>query len=43
MGARYVPNLIVINSIINKLESKVLLMTTYCLRLFVVVYVVEML
>ena len=43
MGARYVPGLIVINSIINKLESKVLLMTIYCLRLFVVVYTVEML
>ena len=26
----------VINATINKLESKVLLMTTYCLRLFVV-------
>ena len=43
VGARYVPSLIVINSIINKLESKVLLMTTYCLSLFVVVYTVEML
>ena len=31
-----VSSLTVINAIINKLESKVLLMTTYCLRLFVV-------
>ena len=38
MGERCVPNLIVINSIINKLESKVSLITTRYLRLFVVVY-----
>ena len=43
MGERCVPNLIVINSIINKLESKVSLIKTCCLRLFVVVYRVEML
>ena len=43
MGERYIPNLIVINSIINKLESKVSLITTRCLRLFVVVYRIEML
>ena len=43
MGERCVPNLIVINSIINKLESKVSLITTCYLRLFVVVYRVEML
>ena len=42
VGARCVPSL-VINSIINKLESKVSLITTRCLRLFVVVYRVEML
>ena len=40
MGERCVPSLIVINSTINKLES---LITTRCLRLFVVVYKVEML
>ena len=34
----YIPSHIVINSIINKLESKVSLITTRCLRLFVVVY-----
>ena len=39
----YIPSLIVINSTINKLESKVSLITTHCLRLFVVVYSVEML
>ena len=33
----------VINSTINQLESKVSLITTRCLRLFVVVYKVEML
>ena len=43
VGKRYVPSLIVINSTINKLESKVSLITTCCLRLFVVVYRVEML
>ena len=43
MGERCVPSLIVINSTINKLESKVSLITTCCLRLFVVVYKVEML
>ena len=43
MGERCVPNLIVINSIINKLESKVSLITIRCQRLFVVVYRVEML
>ena len=43
VGERCVPSLIVINSTINKLESKVLLITTCCLRLFVVVYKVEML
>ena len=41
MGESFVPNLIVINSTINKLEPKVSLMTTCCLRLFVVVYKVE--
>ena len=34
--------LIVIKSTINKLESKVSLITTRCLTLFVVVYRVEM-
>ena len=43
VGERWVSSLIVINSTINKLESKVLLITTRCLRLFVVVYKVEML
>ena len=43
MGDRCVPSLIVINGIINQLESKVSLITTRCLRLFVVVYRVEML
>ena len=38
-----VPSLIVINSTINQLESKVSLITTCCLRLFVVVYRIEML
>ena len=33
-----VSNLIVINTTINQLESKVSLKTIYCLRLFVVVY-----
>ena len=43
VGERCVPNLIVMNSTINQLESKVSLITTRCLRLFVVVYKVEML
>ena len=43
MGKRCVPSFIVINSTINKLVSKVSLITTRCLRLFVVVYRVEML
>ena len=43
MGVRCVTSLIVINSTINQLESKVSLITTRCLRLFVVVYRVEML
>ena len=41
MGERCVPSLIVINSTINQLESKVSLITTRCLRLFVVVYKFE--
>ena len=41
VGERCVPSLIVINSTINKLESKVSLITTHCLRLFVVVYKFE--
>ena len=41
MGERCVLSLIVINSTSNKLESKVSLITTYCLRLFVVVCKVE--
>ena len=43
MGERCVPSHSVINSTINQLESKVSLITTHCLRLFVVVYRVEML
>ena len=43
MGERCVPSLIVINSTINQLESKVSLIITRCLRVFVVVYRVEML
>ena len=43
VGERCVPSLIVINSTINQLESKVSLITTRCLRLFVVVYRVEIL
>ena len=43
VGERCVPSLIDINSTINQLESKVSLITTRCLRLFVVVYKVEML
>ena len=41
MGERCVPSLIVINSTVNKLESKVSLITTRYLRLFVAVYRVE--
>ena len=43
MGERCVPSFIVINSTINKLESKVSQITPRSLRLFVVVYNVEML
>ena len=43
VGERCVPSLIVINSTINQLESKVSLITNRCLRLFIVVYKVEML
>ena len=43
VGERCVPSQSVINSTINQLESKVSLITTHCLRLFVVVYKVEML
>ena len=43
MDERCVPSLIVINSTMNKLESKVSLITTCSLRLFVVVYKVEIL
>ena len=43
VGERCVPSLIVINSTINQLESKVSIITTRCLRLFVAVYRVEML
>ena len=43
MGERCVPSLIVIDNTINQLESKVSLIATRCLRLFVVVYKVEML
>ena len=43
MSERCEPSLIVINGTINQLESKVSLITTHCLRLFVVVYNVEML
>ena len=38
VGDTCVPNLTVINTTINQLESKISLITTYCLRLFVVVY-----
>ena len=34
VGERCVPNFIVVNSIINKLNSKESLITTRCLRLF---------
>ena len=43
VSERCVPSLIVFNSTVNKLESKVSLITTRCLRLFVVVYRVEIL
>ena len=43
VGERCVPSLLDINSTINKSESKVSLITIHCLRLFVVVYKVEML
>ena len=43
MGEICVPSLIVINSTVTKSESKVSLITTRCLRLFVVVYKFEML
>ena len=43
VGERCVTSVIVINSTINQLESKVSLITTRCLRLFVVVYMVEIL
>ena len=43
VGERSVPSLIVINSTVNKSESKVSLITTHCLRPFVDVYNVEML
>ena len=43
MGDTCIPSLIVINSTINQLESTVSLITTRCLRLFVIVYKVEML
>ena len=38
MSDTCVPNLIVIGSVINQLETKVSLKTMCCLRLFVVVY-----
>ena len=38
VGDTCIPSLIVINTTINQLETKVLLITTYCLRLFVVIY-----
>ena len=43
VGERCVPSHSVINTTINQLESKVSLITTHCLRLFVVVNRVEML
>ena len=43
MGERCVPSLIIINNTVNKSESKVSLIITHCLRLFIVVYKVEML
>ena len=43
MDERCVPSLIVINSTINKLETKVSLIIIRSLKLFVVVYKVEML
>ena len=41
MGERCVPSLIIINTTINQLETNNI--NIYCLRLFVVVYKVEML
>ena len=38
MGDTYVPGLIVIDTAINQLETKVSLKTICCLRLLVVVY-----
>ena len=43
VGERCVPSLIVINSSINQLQSKVSLITTRCLMPFIVVYMFEML
>ena len=43
VGERCVTSFIVINSTIKLLESKVSLITTLCLRLFVAVYRVEIL
>ena len=43
VGETCIPSLIVTNTTINKLASKVSLITTHCLRLFFVVYKVEML
>ena len=38
-----VPSITIIDTSINQLESKVSLLTTYCLRIFVVVYKAVML
>ena len=43
VGELYVPSLIIINFTVNTSESKVSLITTRFLRLFVVVYRVEIL
>ena len=43
MGERCVPSMFIISSTLNQLESKVSLITTRCLRIFVVVYRVDML
>ena len=43
VGEICVSSLSIINSTVNKSESKVSLITTHCLRLFVVVYRVEIL
>ena len=43
VGDTCVPSLIVINTTIMQLKSEVSLLTTYCLRLFVIVYKDEML